>query len=167
MHEILNISVTETGSEPISLNDAKTWLRIDWMDEDYMLPGLIKAARQAVENYCSISLVEKVIECHVIGKGLFELPYGPTRDQTAKDRNGNDVSLSMMGDKVVINGEVKILYEAGYNPIPERLLLAVKNELAFRHQNRGDQSKDLTLGVQYLCESALSLCQEYRRLAWL
>ena len=42
--------------EPVSLQEAKTYLRIDGEEEDSLLATLISAARQHAENYLNASL---------------------------------------------------------------------------------------------------------------
>jgi len=50
--------ITAPAVEPIDTYDVKEHLRIDGSsDEDIYLAGLIKAARQYVENYCGIQLI--------------------------------------------------------------------------------------------------------------
>lgn len=45
--------------EPITLTDAKEQLRIDHTDHDFMITGLIKAARERVESICGRAIVQQ------------------------------------------------------------------------------------------------------------
>lgn len=49
--------VTETGPEPISLSEAKSWLRVETADEDDMIRSLLLAARTSVEIYSKSPLL--------------------------------------------------------------------------------------------------------------
>ena len=48
---------TKPSTEPISLSEFKSFLKIDNTDEDTLLTSLISVARTIVENYCGISLI--------------------------------------------------------------------------------------------------------------
>lgn len=54
--------IQDSAVEPLSIREAKTHLRVfdDQTDEEIL--SLIKAARQYIETYCSISLIEKTWE---------------------------------------------------------------------------------------------------------
>lgn len=47
--------------EPVSLSQAKAWLRVDGNDEDAVIAGLITAAREMVESDTQLALVERRI----------------------------------------------------------------------------------------------------------
>ena len=74
-----NKLVTEvTGTDVLSLSDAKTWLRVDSSDEDALITSLIDVAVGAVQSYIGQSLVE--IETFLFGLPDFSdevLPVGP------------------------------------------------------------------------------------------
>jgi len=45
--------------EPVSLEDAKLWLNIDYDDQDSVIESIIKAARLKIEKRCGISIALK------------------------------------------------------------------------------------------------------------
>ena len=45
--------------EPVSLSEAKAWARIERDDEDALIAGLIRAARQAVEAMTGLVLAQR------------------------------------------------------------------------------------------------------------
>jgi len=45
--------------EPVSLQSAKAFLRVDHEDEDELIIGFIKAARERIETHLSISLITR------------------------------------------------------------------------------------------------------------
>lgn len=49
--------VTPPAYEPVSLDEAKAWVRVDGCDDDALLTGLVTAARTAAEEYLRRSLV--------------------------------------------------------------------------------------------------------------
>lgn len=74
-----NKLVTEvTGTDVLSLADAKTWLRVDSSDEDALITSLIDVAVGAVQSYIGQALVE--IDTFLFGLPYFSdevLPVGP------------------------------------------------------------------------------------------
>ena len=54
--------VTDAASEPISLTEAKLHLKVDFSADDNEITILIKAARQAVEQYTNLALLPKTID---------------------------------------------------------------------------------------------------------
>ena len=48
------------ADEPVSLQEVKTYLRVDGEEEDTLLAGLIPVARQHCENYLNASLPTEV-----------------------------------------------------------------------------------------------------------
>lgn len=174
MNDILgvDIAVTDPTTEPVTLNEAKDWIKIDWVDDDAVVNRLITSCREAIENYTNCSLVEKTVTCTVNLCDYFELPYGPVKGNPTVTQGENTITdYSKVEGQFMkvcgLRGIHKFVYNVGYENVPARLKEAILNEIAYRYQNRGDQSKDLTLGSTYMCEAALHLCQPYKRMAWL
>ena len=59
MFPILTVIDTAPTAEPITLTDAKEQLRIDHTDHDFMITGLIKAAREQIEAMCGRAIVQQ------------------------------------------------------------------------------------------------------------
>jgi uncharacterized phiE125 gp8 family phage protein len=51
--------VTPPESEPLTLDEVKAWLKVDGTDEDTLLSALITTARQSVEKYCQMAVLEQ------------------------------------------------------------------------------------------------------------
>ena len=58
----MQIKTTITGFEPISLADAKNYLRVDYTEDDNLITSLISIARECAERYCNRSFIAKQIE---------------------------------------------------------------------------------------------------------
>lgn len=64
------------GTEPITLTEAKLYLKVDYTDEDTLITSLIKSVREHVENFTGLSLVAKTVEIFLdYIPERFELPY--------------------------------------------------------------------------------------------
>ena len=57
----LKITV-QPASEPVSLTEAKNFLRVVSTDDDLLISSLISAARESVESFCNRSFVERTYE---------------------------------------------------------------------------------------------------------
>lgn len=69
---IQSLKTTVTpASEPVSLSDLKSWLRIDWQDDDVLLSMLIQEARAWVEAHTSRALITQTLQ------GVWILPKTP------------------------------------------------------------------------------------------
>jgi uncharacterized phiE125 gp8 family phage protein len=61
----MNINlISDTKNYPVTLAEAKEHLRVDLGDEDTYITNLIAAATQFVEEYCGISITQKVLELY-------------------------------------------------------------------------------------------------------
>lgn len=58
---MLITTITEPTSEPITLVEAKNWLRVDASDEDAVITGLIRAARIFVEQHTRSAIARKSV----------------------------------------------------------------------------------------------------------
>jgi|ERR1044072_395156 uncharacterized phiE125 gp8 family phage protein len=163
----------ESITEPVTLAQVKAWLIIDTVntDDDTLLTSLIAEVRKAIEQKTKLSLVKRTIIVTVDLVREFKLPHGPVREITEvlfrKGTNtdgtadyetltvaeyttdGEDFKLITTGHC----GRHKITYTAGFgvdedieydNPIPEDLLLAIRSEIAYRYEHRGDETTTLS-----------------------
>ena len=55
---------------PVALRDMKTWLRVDFDDDDYLIEGLIQAATEVTEAFCARSWMMKTYR-----QSLDSFPY--------------------------------------------------------------------------------------------
>lgn len=60
MYSSISIKTSPTA-EPITVSEAKAWLRVDHDDEDDLISGLITAARMQIEEWTSRALLTQTI----------------------------------------------------------------------------------------------------------
>lgn len=148
---LLDIQIYEADdvTEPATLAEAKSHLRVDFTDDDAYITMLIKSCRAALEKFTGLSLVEKTITATINNaRGGYELPYGPVIDVSGmRDSNdaaitSDDYTLSGIDHKRIdtpASGFVKVEYLTGYfDSIPVDLRLEILKMVAFEYENRGD-----------------------------
>ena len=136
-------------TEPVTLAQAKGWLKVTHDDEDDIITDLITAARQICEGYAGKSFVERTVTAIVRNDlGNVMLRYGPVGNITYMyDADGNaltsgDYSLTGVSDKRLAypkSSYIKVIYTAGYAVLPKQFKTALKRELAWLYVNRGDE----------------------------
>lgn len=77
------IITTVTGTDILSLADAKSWLRVDTTDEDDLITALIDVAIDQVQKYTGQYLNEVTCVYHMSGFFDTYLPVGPLRSVTS------------------------------------------------------------------------------------
>jgi uncharacterized phiE125 gp8 family phage protein len=192
----------ESITEPVTLAQVKEWLIIDTVntDDDALLTRLITEVRQAIEKKTKLSLVERTITVTVDLVREFKLPHGPIREITAvifrkgTNSNGTPDNETLTVEDYTTDGEDfkllkskycgrhKLSYTAGFgvdeeidydNPTPEDLELAIKMEIAYRYEHRGDETNTMSDAgnatvqrVSGLSADAMRYIQPYIDTAW-
>lgn len=120
-----DIQEAYVGQEPVTLDDAKRHLRVDFDDDDSYISALITSSRQAIEKFCSISLVAKTVTLTVQADeqqksvfsqpfqvreqfNQFELPYGPVRSVssvTSIDTDGMTILVCSLNSDYFLIGK--------------------------------------------------------------
>lgn len=75
MNKIYETFITDTGSEPVTLEQLKTFCRVTSSDDDDLLTELITIARKKIERYTLLSLVDKTIVLTGCLDSMFLLPW--------------------------------------------------------------------------------------------
>lgn len=140
--------------EPVSLTDAKKWMRIEYTEDDVLIQNLLESARKHIEKLTGLSLVNKQIRAVVELNGLIphvwmvDLPYGPlvcvdevkykTGINTYDILTKND-DYEVVGGKLwmYLQGNYVITYQAGYGTIPDDLANDILTLTAWMYENRG------------------------------
>lgn len=162
MNNVYEIKVTD-GSEPISLETAKEWLRVTTEDDDAVITDLITVARQRIEAFSLKSMVNKTIVLTGKFDGYFPLPYAPINTiSTVKLLQGQDLTTganeweTLTGDDYQLIGYAEKQFNAKFNGIYEitytttanadsRLKTDLKRVLLWMYENRGDDTDAMPL----------------------
>jgi len=149
------------GSRPVSLEQAKVWLRVDDDIEDDLVLSAIDAAVETVEKYTSRLLIPSTIKENFDRFAYrMHLRWPPTSitsvtyiDENEAEQNlegfvpsvGNaykemrittDTTFPSIGDTPY---PITVTYESGYDDVPAPLLTAVKLILGKIYENRSDE----------------------------
>lgn len=70
--------ISQTGSNIITLQEAKDFMKVDYSDDDTIIGYMIAAAHDWAENYLSKDIIAKQREYYLDKtNGLFDLPFAP------------------------------------------------------------------------------------------
>ena len=173
-------------TEPLTLEDAKTYMKVDFTDDDALITDLLTVAREGLETYTGLSFVEKTATVQLINEcGGIEIPYGPTPStidvtlMTDIDGNVLDPSCIQIIGNQFKNIEsprvhfMQIIYTCGYaaGTLPSPLLAALKAQVFFLYTNRGERLSAGMAGsirqynVLYISDLAKELAKRYRRVS--
>lgn len=154
--------ITPPATEPVTVADMRSYLRIENADHDTLLAELIAAARDTVESDCGLSLIStawrsyqniKSPETVRIGADFYDMivvDRGPVSAITALQLAGVTTSFSDWLTRGPVSkavyaptgldlSAVKIDFTCGYsaaNLIPARLIRAIKLLVAHWFENR-------------------------------
>lgn len=174
--------ITAPASEPLTSGDVKAWLKISTSADDAVITMLIKAAREYVEKYLGIALLEQTVEeyfdrfpprrfirlsvgnvssvTHVkyIDDNGTEVPLPDTVYEVDKHSQHARVYLKADEDWETTDSElnnVKVTYVAGYasaSAIPSQVILAMYKFIADNYHLRTDQTKRFTTAVDIMLD---------------
>lgn len=163
---MIPLLISAPASEPLSLQEARSWLRVDTADEDQLIQSLIVSARLAVEaatNRLLITQQWRLLLDGWPGDLTLNLPLAPVRQVvriTVADAAGGVVTVQatqyrldgsldfarlvlsppLPNPGVSVSG-VSIDLTVGYGDaaaVPEPLRLAMRHLIALWFANRGD-----------------------------
>lgn len=177
-NNIYSIKREYTGDAPaLSLDEVKAFIHVAFDDDDSLITRLINECTAAIESFCNISISMQTIT--LLGDFLCEteLPHGPLESFTSvevRDWDGNYTDAEIVDDYVIDGdtgeyaryiprryGRQRLVYDTGMDPIPDNLKLAIKNEIQYRYEFRGDQPTG-----DGLCAAAEKLASKFRRVLW-
>ena len=156
MNEVLQINTTD-GSEPVTLQQAKDFIRVTSEDDDAIITDLITVARQKIERFTGLTLTDADITLTATLDGKFKLPYGPLDEiDTVKFLEGqetdgtNDWETLDADEYQIVAGhfipKYKGTYEITYSVTgntDKSLLYDLKRVLLWLYENRGDDSDEM------------------------
>jgi uncharacterized phiE125 gp8 family phage protein len=141
--------LTDLVAEPVSLTEAKLWMRInDFTSDDTLITELIKSTRKHLEKFTGLSFGTKEIECTLkVDQLNFELPYSPVQSVISVEKwTGEDWEILVADTdyfviddtiEVYLKGKYRVNYQAGFTALPEDLKTDIKVLVAWQYENRG------------------------------
>lgn len=157
--------LTPPANEPLTLVEARTWLRVDGEEEDTLIATLIRAARETVETLAGRRLITqgwRVTRDSWPADGCIRLTEGPVLSlDAARLAGGADTVLpltafrldggrqpplievvAMVPPPVLLRDGIELDITCGYGPapedVPEALRQAMRLLVAHWFENRGD-----------------------------
>lgn len=158
----------ESDTEPVTVTEAKNYMRVDVTDDDTLIGELITAARQQLEKYLNISLIERtVIATLENGLGNIRLPYCPFVELTSvKDEDDNDITdYTLHGSTfkwICTPSNCRFIseYTAGYaaEDLPKYFKTGILKQVSNLYENRGDAEQS-----EQLAPDVIKLLKPHRR----
>ena len=159
-------TVEEPEFEPVSLEEAKNFLRLDSDIEDSLLAQLIKTARQVAEEYLSKSLITQTLQMQFdyYAPAMVNLMRGPVQEivtviMVAQDYTESTLSPSayylsagkrqLVFDAAPMGQVIQVQYIAGYGDaadVPAPVKQGILQHIAAMYENRGQN--DLPAAVR-------------------
>lgn len=164
--------VVDGAQEPVTLEFLKDHLAIDFEDWDDLLEELLLSAREEVEAYTGLTLVDANITARWEELTTRELPYGPVKSITSvqdkDDENITSHTLEGIDFKTIKADRCEptvVKYLAGYDEVPAGLRLAIMKLATDHFKNRSGISMDQF--TQKLPNDWKSVAKKYSRRTWL
>jgi len=165
---IIDSQVTEVSyAEPVTLAEAKLYIRVSHTSEDAQVAQLISAARKTIEDAAGISILTKTVKVWFSNKGgSFPLPFGPVVSAVTLY---DDYTGTLLTDNRIVGGNYpKVLfpqidslraeYQVGMTHVPIALKFAILDQLNHMYENRGAGAEGMGI-----CEKAWRACQQFSR----
>ena len=157
----------EANDEPITKEQVKTWLKVDGNDDNIIIEDLITAARIIIENYLNQSLIKRTVKAYINNSnGDINLPFQPFISLVSiTDGDGEaiaDYSLPGGAFKCIEwpqSDNIVITYKAGVSEVDKVVLTALRMQIAFMYENRGDAMDKGSIGIAPMAKSLLKNCR--------
>ena len=162
--------VSDPMSEPVTLNEAKLYARINTDDDDSLIEDLIVSTRMTAEDWLRRSLIHqewKLAYDYVVPQSVW-LPMGPvdsissvvlvSLDGTTQAMDSNAYWLNAARNAIVFSApitafRVEISYLAGYGSdaslVPKPIKQGLLSHIAYLYDNRGEAG-DIQLPEQVI-----------------
>lgn len=181
--------LTDISTEPVTLEEAKAHLVVDFSEDDALLTGKIKAAREWLEQYTGLAFAQKTIKVQYDSTDdNYLLPIGPViGDITTVQRIVNGETTTLTSSDYWFTGfefptlqfervwtsygscrtAYAVTYNAGFNtdnPLPQVLKEAICKLTAELYRDR-ENSISGTINTM-LPHNVRALVSLYRRQVW-
>lgn len=154
----LLVRVAAPANEPLTLAEAKLYLRVDHSSEDALITDFIISARMIAESWMKTSLLTQSwkLSCNDALPVRNYLPMGPVQSITSvmlTDRDGGTATISANGyylnaaknelmlDSAMAGFQFDIVYVTGYgyaNAVPRPIRQGMLAHIAAMYDGRGD-----------------------------
>lgn len=136
------------GEEPVTLPEAKNFLRIDFEEDNSYIDSLIATAREHIETISNIVLIEKEISIKVEdADSELKLPFEPFSqvvsviDEEGADISDYEIETDYEGEaRISFSTEqifpVDVVYRSGFDLIPRPLWQAILILVSHLYDNR-------------------------------
>lgn len=155
--------ITPPAVEPVSLETAKAFLRVDTTDEDTLITALVKGARETGEELARRAFITQTLEMVIddwppdFTLALLRPPLQSVTSVKYYDEDGVEATWtdyvvdarsqpgrihfnSTPGTTLLETGGIVVRYVAGYGAaatdVPQRIIEAIKSLVAYRYENR-------------------------------
>jgi uncharacterized phiE125 gp8 family phage protein len=178
MQIIRDVTTTvEPVSEPITLAQAKNYLKVDFDDDNDLITSLIASARVRLEKYAGIAMSPRTLQVVAYVDEFIELPYAPLNNITKVEYwdNSNWVEMSL-GDYYILGTtykklymvannrmEYRFTYTCGYTTIPQPMITALYKLIADLYDYRESSVEDSKPNSNIT--SAYELIKPYKRIS--
>lgn len=160
--------ITDLASEPVTVAEARDFLRITTTYEDTLIGEMITDARTRLEKFTNLSFGAKTLKCRWNAlDGWQEIPYQPNAVISAcVDDDGTTLTYETRGLEYkalycVNSTGVTITYTAGFTTLPKALKQAILKEVATNYENRENFYIEGTFNE--LSNDAKRIAQSYSR----
>lgn len=181
INAVLSVESTEGvygyGDEPVSVAEAKSYMKVDYDGDDELIETFITASRMQLEKFTGLSFIPKRIIAQLQNDcGGIELPYGPVYGEVdptlITNIQGEETQIYFAGGNypfIITPIEfVQVIYDAGFYELPAPLKTAIKAQVFFLYENRGEiggmgEGGNSRYNHDYICNAALVLCDKWKR----
>lgn len=158
--------ITPPVAEPITVDQAKDWLKIDFDNDDEMIAMLISAAREKAEHYCNARFVTTTVkETFSPSSIMVTTAVGPN---VAGIVVGSDGETLVLGTDYTVKTDdrqtlihvlnrqeeaLEVTYTAGYgtaNDVPTAIKQAILLTVSDYYENRVDAVRSLPTASAHL-----------------
>lgn len=150
------VQTVAPSTEPITLDEAKSFMRILENDDDLIIGSLISSSREYVENVTNRQLVSAIFELYC-DDFISKLPKNPIISVDKIEYLNNDgsyielditsyylyerngigfISYSSIPSLLDHKKAVKITFKAGYESVPEAIKSYIKVRVSTLYENR-------------------------------
>jgi hypothetical protein len=142
--------VAQSATNPVSLADAKNYIKVDFTDDDVLIAKMLVQAVSWCENYLSRDIVSKTRKYYMDKtNGLFDLPFSPVTSITSVKIDGSAATYDVIGlnnETIELHSgsaekvEVEYITESVFNNFTQGALIegAILQLVSTYYDNRTD-----------------------------